>query len=264
MNPANDRDLIEGRLRPWLSEEGMVREPEDLFERVTIGMRRVRQRPGWLVRLMGNGMTGAGAGPTARWREHKMATTLGLGTVVIALAVGIGGIGSGLFPDQGVVPGAEEAPDTLAPGIAKIEIPEADHKVIKEGDFTSRSGVRRYEDLRQEWVWDASDPRLSGVVTTVDNWHSWLGQDMQVEATAYELVNDGGRWTGTGTGLVIESIGDLPYGRLNSAMIVLDGEDGYEGLSALVYMDWADGYGEPVIHGVIFPGEMPYPELPAE
>jgi hypothetical protein len=86
---------------------------------------------------------------------------------------------------------------------------------------------------------------------------------MTVEPGTYELVNDGGRWTGTGTGLSIE-VADLPHGQLAVGTIQLSGEDGYEGLSALIHMDWSDGFGPPVVYGIIFPGEMPYPEPPAD
>lgn len=105
MSPLTDHDLIERQLRPWLTEEGTVREPDDLFERVSRGSRRVRQRPGWLVRLSGNGMAKTGAGPASHWREHRMAATFGSVAIVIALAVGIGGLGQGLLPGPGSAPG---------------------------------------------------------------------------------------------------------------------------------------------------------------
>jgi hypothetical protein len=153
----------------------------------------------------------------------------------------------------------------MAPAIVTIDPVAEPNEMIKEGTLTEEEGgVWRYEDLRQESVWEASDPRLSGVVTTVDNWYGWRpsGQGMAVEPGTYELVNDGGRWTGTGTGLTIEGLADLPHGQLVSGMILLSGEDGYEGLSALIHTDWSAPEEPPVIYGVIFPGEMPYPEPP--
>ena len=160
---------------------------------------------------------------------------------------------------------AEEAPDPMAPAIVTIDPVAEPNDVIEQGTFTGAvGGDWRLEDLRQEWVWEATDPRLSGVVTTVDNWYSWVvpsGQEMTVEPGTYELVNDGGRWTGTGTGLSID-VADLPHGQLVSGMILLSGEDGYEGLSALIHTDWSAPEEPPVIYGVIFPGEMPYPEPP--
>ena len=117
MSTLRDRDPIEPWLRPWLAEEGMVREPDDLMERVAAGTRGVGQRPGWLVRLLGNGMAGAGAGPAARWREHRMATALGLGTIVLAAALGIGSLGPGLLTGGGPAAVSDAPSPSASPAV---------------------------------------------------------------------------------------------------------------------------------------------------
>ena len=75
MSQLDDLDLIERQLRPWLAEQGIVREPKDLFERVASGTRGVRQRPGWVVRLLGNGNVGVELDPppdggNTGWQPH--------------------------------------------------------------------------------------------------------------------------------------------------------------------------------------------------
>lgn len=262
MNPHDDVDLIERQLRPWLAEEGMVREPKDLFERVASTTRGVRQRPAWLVRLLGHGSIGAGAGSAARWREHRMATALGIGTIVVVAALAIGSVGPGLLPDQGVAPGAmSESPSPSASPEYMVEV---------TGDFT-REDVQSYgsttfaptegtgvSHTRGPWwkiTWEASDPRLSGTGTYVSNWNTEESTGLAYGASTYVLVNEDGRWVGPS--LVFGSPG-------SDELLVLQGEDAYEGLTAYVRIPATSGQkafdailtnGEPV--GIPEPVEPP-------
>jgi hypothetical protein len=258
MSPRDDRDLIERQLRPWLAEEGMVREPKDLFERVASGTRGVRQRPAWLVRLLGNGSVGAGAGPAARWREHRMATALGLGTIVVVAALAVGSLGPG--QPTGVVPGAvTESPSPSASPEYMVEV---------TGDFT-REDVQSYGSTTEEdgiyhtrgpwWkiTWEASDPRLSGTGTYVSNWNEVVASGLSYGADNYILVNQDGRWAGTS--LVFGSPGD-------DELLVLQGEGAYEGLTAYVQIPATSG--QKSFNAIITNGEpveIPEPvEPPAE
>ncbi len=201
MSVPSDRDPVEARLRTWLAEEGVVSEPRDLLERVAGATRRVRQRPGWLVRLLGNDLGGAEAGPAARWRGHRMATALGLGTIAIVTALGIGSLGPGLLPG-GTPAGVLDAPSPSASPSASPE-----YMVEVTGTFT-REDVASYGSTilsdgiyhtRGPWwniTWEASDPRLSATGTYTSNWNEVDANGLAYSASAYVLVNADGRWAG--------------------------------------------------------------------
>lgn len=127
-----------------------------------------------------------------------------------------------------------------------------------------------HEDGRQLTMkWDSSDSRLSGAVTALCNRH--INRDGSlVESEVYEVVNDGGRWTGLSTGiaaapatsdLVIGS-GLLPSGPGHEDMVLFHGEGSYEGFSALVDIDWAQQ--PPEVKATVLEGDLPpVPDLAA-
>jgi len=105
---------------------------------------------------------------------------------------------------------------------------------------------------------EASDPRLAGtasVVASSDSHSAANGDSITVFVENYEIVNDDGRWSGTLTGF------QLP-GRSadRSSSLVLAGGDGFDGLTALLSIDFGattgpDG-GFP-FEGAIVIGEPP-------
>jgi hypothetical protein len=102
--------------------------------------------------------------------------------------------------------------------------------------------------------WESTDERLSGEVTYRGQWRRYPDPaGMQVETATYELLNDGGRWVGEATALATAGIPGWDT-------IVFAGEDGYEGLTAYVVIDW-DSESEDFF-GAIFPGQMP--TIPAD
>jgi hypothetical protein len=144
-----------------------------------------------------------------------------------------------------------------------IDIPPADVSITDQGVAQTR-GLIRCASI------EASDPRLRAADVFPVGFSSdihfpeedlWL----YVESTAIEFANDGGSWTGLSTST---------QGDDYAEMIVLTGADGYEGLTAVLFvrdregdseemdqeMDEEDiGAGSPFT-GAIFPGEVPVPE----
>ena len=79
---------------------------------------------------------------------------------------------------------------------------------------------------------EATDPRASGLATTITNWNTVvLGEEWQVitAATSERLTNEGGTWTGTGRGVLTG--GEV---LMMTGMDVLTGEGGYEGLTLVI------------------------------
>jgi len=248
MSAPIDRDPIERQLRPWLAEEGMVREPDELFDRVAGGTRSVRQRPGWVVRLLGNGIAGAGAGSAAQWREHRMATTFGLGTLVIALAIGIGGIGSGGPTDPGTAPGAvSNAPLPSAS-------PAASQPASTDETWVTVTGLQN--KLLGKML-DMSDPRLEGDVRIDYERNGPYGNDSTLWSTV-TITNDEGSWVG-------QSVGFVDHQGRHHHMGWFKGAGAYEGLAYIEQLTESEasaGNHLDVI-GLVYEGELPPMVLPA-
>ena len=154
-----------------------------------------------------------------------------------------------------VVGQSEEPSDPMAPAVATIEVTSIEE--VSPGTMKSGGGLVHVEGVQHEHVWTASDPRLSGTVTSIGNHDVYPDVPMEVQSATYEVVNDGGRWLGTSTALKLPDLG-------SKDVAVLRGEGDYEGLTAYVTMDWAAE--PPALRAAIFPGEMPpLPEpIPAE
>lgn len=108
------------------------------------------------------------------------------------------------------------------------------------------AGVTHYRDVEMTMDWVASDPRLSGAVTYHGAWDDFGGYS--VETNTFEVVNDGGSWFGPAMAATANGVW--------AETMVLDGEDGYEGLTAYVLHTVPSQ-----MNAVIFPGEpIPMPE----
>lgn len=109
------------------------------------------------------------------------------------------------------------------------------------------------------------DPRLSGRWEGTQNIHQFVRDDHgAVRAGTARLANDGGSWAITFTGFTPPGAPDNLSA--NHYHMLFSGEDGYEGLSAIIVVNPV-GTAEWELKGVIFPGPMPpYPEplAPAE
>ena len=132
-------------------------------------------------------------------------------------------------------------------------------------------GVMRPDDTRtvyheqgrqMEMTWASSDARLSGDVICAGNRE--VNRDGSfVESETFVITNDDGRWVGQSMGLaaanpapdVVVGNGLLPPSPDHEDFILLRGEGGYEGLSAIVNADWSQV--PAAITGSIFSGELP-------
>ena len=102
---------------------------------------------------------------------------------------------------------------------------------------------------------EASDPRLSGAWTEV--W-GCRGAPVEVCVASVRVENEGGTWLGTHEGYRREGIDNL-------APTILEGQDGYAGLTAV--LDYAQHHGASVGKGIAGDGyivdfEMPDPPEP--
>jgi hypothetical protein len=126
----------------------------------------------------------------------------------------------------------------------------------------------RDRDLAEDFGGDrvdrvvASDPRLSGIWTYIRNLrHTTRGTPAEfgVSVQSVRVENEGGTWLGRREGFRVAGE-PFEYG---TDWTVLEGQDGYEGLTAIVVpgedREEYDGV------GVIFDFEMPtMPDLPAD
>jgi hypothetical protein len=165
-------------------------------------------------------------------------------------ALGIGSLGPGL--PTGGTPGAiSDAPSPSAapevPAWVTGTIPTQD--VQSYGSSHSEGGLGYAEDVWFKIVWEASDPRLSGEGTWSASWHESDPGQVGIGVHTYVLVNPGGRWVGTGP-----SLGSASE---SYVMATLDGEGGYEGLTAVVLIHEDYPSGSVTFDGVITPAEPP-------
>ncbi len=191
--------------------------------------------------------------PTITGRTRLMfspATAITAGALVFA----IGGVLliAQPFGQQSGPPGAASDLDPIEVAawvtgtVTEVRSDDTDHlgdvRVLQEGK-SANDGVH----LTSHWA--ASDPRLTGSGTYDSNWHSYLFQNMKVEASRYTVQNDEGQWVGTGT--TVASSSDI----VDTHTIILRGEGGYEGLTTYVVMD--NGPSPASFYAAIFPGDMP-------
>jgi len=112
-------------------------------------------------------------------------------------------------------------------------------------------------DFEEMEVVIASDLRASGVLTTTGNLNyvETDGGGLGTAGAGVQLVNDGGAWSGTlrGVHVVVED------GAFATAMSVLTGERGYEGLTLIMNQYYDDDV--QTLQGVIVPSDK-VPPLP--
>ena len=122
-------------------------------------------------------------------------------------------------------------------------------------------------ELDIEWT----EPRLPSKMRVVENWDFWptesgTGMNGALSVMASALLEDPvGAWTGTVYTLVEETT--EPETHPQTKVAILSGEDGYEGLSAMLtaYYEEPPASGEwPDWEGYILDGEMPPVPDPVE
>ncbi len=177
----------------------------------------------------------------ATQRGEQGGPVMGLKTTLIA-AVAVGLV-------AGSTIGAVAQDDSMAP--AAVTGTSTGFEKLTEGSREWVDGALRGEGLMYATTWEASDPRLSGAVALTANRDEYDQEEMAVIAASAAVENDDGRWAGSGTYLEGEELGE-------TWTLVMQGQDAYEGLTALVVM----GPGGRSFAAAIFPGEMP--KLPEE
>ena len=185
-----------------------------------------------------------------------MATALGLGTIVIVTALGIGSLGPGLL--TGGTPAAvSDAPSPSASPTEPVAVTGSmtSWDVQSYGSTVTEDGIYWSEGPWWTITWEASDPRLSGQGTRSANWNESVTTGTGIGTSTYVLVNPDGRWLGSGS--FAQAEGEM------SEMVVLHGEGAYDGLTASVFHQ-TDFSSPHTFAGVIFPGEPPTIPEPVE
>jgi hypothetical protein len=146
--------------------------------------------------------------------------------------------------------GCDESPFNLDVGGTESDYLPAVFVTGKVLDWTDSD-----DDATQRW--EASDPRLTGDLSYIAD-HVGYGPgsahvaNASVGAGTYEVVNEGGRWSGTATEMWV----DVP--RYSTHTVLLTGKGGYEGLSAYLVIDIGWGYDyDRTFKGLIYPDPMP-------
>ena len=152
----------------------------------------------------------------------------------------------GLLGSLSVAVVAQEAePDPMAPAFFTYTTEPVGESPV-EGD---ENVVR---DHREMDAVEATDPRASGLLTTIGNWNEVAheGFGFMNAATSVRLANDGGAWSGTGRGTIAYVDGRS----LMTGLSMLTGEDGYEGLTLMMNQYW--DLDTTTFWGVILPSDQ--------
>ncbi len=169
-----------------------------------------------------------------------------VGTVILALLGGLGGV---------AVAQMDEDADAVYVTIVAEPL-EGDPGSVVWGDplYSSRDGVNVYDI-------EASDPRLSGTFTSFWNVDVDLDTQHGVMWGTARIENDGGTWEGPFTGMEYEVYG----GGLFSTSGTMVGSGDYAGYTFYSQTDARQHSG--IVdrwHGVVYKGQPPVSEAPAE
>ena len=145
---------------------------------------------------------------------------------------------------------AEDAADPMAPAYFTYTLEPV-------GVFPVEGDENVVRDHREMDAVEATDPRASGLLTTIGNWNEVAheGSGFSTAATSVRLANDGGAWSGTGRG----TIAYLDGHGLMTGLSMLTGEDGYEGLTLM--MNQYRDLDTTTFWGVILPSDQ-VPPMP--
>ena len=141
------------------------------------------------------------------------------GTVILGLLVSL----------SITVVAQDEEPDPMAPAYFTYTLEPV-------GVFPVEGDENVVRDHREMDAVEATDPRASGLLTTIGNWNEVApeGSGFSTAATSVRLANDGGAWSGTGR----ETIAYVDGRSLMTGLSMLTGEDGYEGLTLMLNQYW--------------------------
>jgi hypothetical protein len=262
--------------RAWMDDGPPM--PDDLLERTLRRTQDTRQRRRWLWFLPGPRPT-AGAGDE-RATTQRPAPILEYGglmpaqiggtrtmlsaTKVIGLAAVAAVAGALLL----TVPGNVERDEALP--AARLDGPVEITPVSGTFGVMGQERVGDCQELEADWfactndVWigknDFDDDRLDGMLVSRHNRYAISERSYAAQSLTTFIENGGGSWAGSGYAYQDPTTSGLHY------RMVLHGQDGYEGLTAIIDLDQSGFSSMFRASGVIVgPGlpEMPEP-APAE
>jgi hypothetical protein len=117
-------------------------------------------------------------------------------------------------------------------------------------------GAIRGQGMSVAQVLETDNPRINGELTSTFSYDSYERLGLFVANGTSSLANEGGEWSGTFSyiGGGDDGIsGGSPLSGIGT--IVMQGEEGYEGLTAYVVINEAGA--ETTVEAAVFPGEMP-------
>lgn len=257
--------------RSWLRDVPPM--PPELPERTLDQTRRTRQRRRWLRFLPGRKPTAGADDREGRTRLTASNTSTRIGGIstmfsptklvaAAAVAALMGGmLVAGPFATQDSNKPAAPTVDDVAAGITLVSGDVAAQHQGYFGDTESRDWGYAVRDALSSAELAMSDERLSGEAIFRGHWNR-LGDDSWtwVATESVYLENEGGSWTGTGHAYVdpASTGGSLGSGR--HERLVLEGQDGYEGLTAFLDFDSEHADAPIKISGAIV--TLGLPEMP--
>lgn len=262
----NVPDQTTHQVRDWLRRSAPVApDAERSVDQVMATLfQQTQLRPRSSLRLL-RGRT-RGDGGSSMFSALK----LGIATAVIALVGGVLAISA--LPDPQAAPVPAAATESASPEMAIEDLPPYAAVTGKMWPGSSTYGPVRDDDyagsgaLWRDWAWElrmeVDDPRLNGLFLTnqdyllFDDSEEYANFGGSLRTTIGRLENEGGSWTEAGYGF--SKPGWSSYSS-NNYVLFFTGEDGYEGLTAMLFMVPAGSYWQ--LDGVIAPG--PFPEPPA-
>jgi hypothetical protein len=258
--------------REWLSDIPSL--PPELPARTLEETRHTRQRRRWRWFLPGPKPTAGAKDERDRTRLAEAITTRPIGgtrtmfsATNVAAAVAITALAGALLvaaplaTQDGSQPAAPAA-DVEAAGVTLVSGVIEGTGQEYAGSTESHDWGYAVRDALKAVEFAVSDERLSGPALLRGNWNrpaddmwTWVATE-----TVY-LQNEGGSWTGTGYAYADPPATEGEYGSGTHERLVLEGHDGYEGLTAILDLDSEHMHAPTEVSGAIVPLDLP--EMPA-
>jgi hypothetical protein len=132
--------------------------------------------------------------------------------------------------------------------------------VVGEPTDAFEDGILKLRGLEREGPIDTTDPRMTGLLARAIDLDVHLageGEEVAILTVQYQIVNDEGSWSGTSPGVGFNGADVAAEEEVDFQTALLTGEGAYDGLSAILLVDFAQRDGGGDIKGVIYPGELP-------
>ena len=187
---------------------------------------------------------------TATWGEGRVPVRAIKASIISSLAIG-------LLASSAVGVAAQDEELT---GPASFTGTIGESAVVGEPTDAVVDGVLQIRGLEREGPIESTDPRLTGTLSRViDLDLQRVGDfgEVAVFTVRNRIDNDMGSWSGTSVGIGRNGPDIAADEELDFHTILLTGEGGFDGLSAIVLADFAQREVGGDIKGVIYQGELP-------